>query len=62
MIVPWHDPDEMIQVHDFDSQPNFFSGGMGPVGDCPAETLMKAPIGFKMRCDDLEIPIWWCEE
>jgi hypothetical protein len=52
MIVPWHDPEEMIQVNDFESVPGFFPGQLGVLSGTPdAETLVRAPI----------VPIWWCE-
>lgn len=61
MIVPWHDPDEMIQVNDFDSQPGFFSGGPSGVDEAVRGRVNPRRIGF-VRETDLDIPIFWEED
>jgi hypothetical protein len=62
MIVPEFDRESMsTSVHDFDSQPQTFSGAASQLGDAPAEALVNPRrIGF-LR-EDNYIPIYWTEE
>lgn len=61
MIVVQFDADDMRLAHRFASQPGFFSGGPGGLGDAPSEALVNPrAIGFA-RDDAFYIPVYWCE-
>jgi len=62
MIVPAFDIEEMVdQVHDFSSQPNFLSGGMGVAATVEGEALVNPRrIGF--GSEPFYIPIYWAED
>jgi hypothetical protein len=60
MIVPWHDPEEMVQVHDFDSSPQFYSGCVSGLDDRETSDKPPRPIGFRMPEPEpvVEDPSW----
>lgn len=61
MIVPWHDPSEMWHVHDFESQPNFLSGGINYYQNVEGDRLLNPrAVGFG-REDAFYIPVYLSE-
>ncbi len=60
MFVVFFDPEEaMHQVVDWNTHANFLSGGMSPVGESPAESLLNPrALGFG-REEPHYIPVYW---
>jgi hypothetical protein len=52
VIVPWHDPHEMLHVHDFDSHPESFHGCVSGVDDRVTDDTPRRPIGFRKAAPD----------